>query len=81
MEFDLKHELAAKLYEVMLNCPGEKVKDKCVNTALLISLMKVNRGEIKNNVRPILDEQYKKYFYKKYHQTICTNGIIAYKIC
>ncbi len=43
--------------------------------------MKVNRGGIKNYVRPIIDDKLKNYLYKKHYQTICTNGIVTYKIC
>jgi len=43
--------------------------------------MKVNHKYTKNNVKPIIDDKYKKFFYKKHYQTISTNGIVAYKIC
>lgn len=81
IEFSLKDELAKCLYEILLRCPGQKIKENCVNTSLLISLMKVNRRGMKNNFRPAIDDKYKQFLYKKHYQTICTNGIIAYKIC
>ncbi len=65
----------------MLACPGPKVKEGMVDTRLFISLMKVNRKGIKNNIKPIIQEEFKGHMYKKHYQTICTNGLVTFKIC
>lgn len=65
----------------MLNIPGACTKENNVNTKLFISLMKFSRKGIKNNFRPLIEENFKPFMYKKYYETICTNGLVTFKLC
>ncbi len=50
----MKEDLARKLYDVMLTCPGARTMENNVNNRFFISLMKFNRRGFRNNFRPTI---------------------------